>query len=56
MFQKKNGFSHFYVDCRKLNAVTNRDSYHILRMDECIDSFVEAEMSSSVDCPCGYSK
>lgn len=36
---KKEDLLHFCGDYRKLNAMNIRDSYAILRMDECIDFY-----------------
>lgn len=41
---KKNDSFRFCVDYRRLNAVTERDSYLILRMDEGIDSLGNAKV------------
>lgn len=51
---KKDGSLRFYVDYRRLNAVTIRDSYPIQRIDECIDSLGSAEIFSTLDCNWGY--
>ena len=47
---KKNGTLRFFIDYRRLNLVTIRDSYPIPRMDECIDSLGHAEIFSILDC------
>jgi Reverse transcriptase (RNA-dependent DNA polymerase) len=44
----------FCIDYRKLNAVTVRYSYPLPRMDECIDSLVDASVFSTLDCNSGY--
>ncbi|CAN8061906.1 unnamed protein product [Agarophyton chilense] len=44
----------FCVDDRRLNSVTVRDSYPIPRMDECIDSLGDAQISTTLDANCGY--
>ena len=51
---KKDGTMRFCVDYRKLNAVTVRDSYPLPRMDECIDSFGDATVFTTLDCNSGY--
>ena len=51
---KKDGTMQFCVDYRKLNAVTVRDSYPLLRMDECIDSLGDATVFTTLDCNNGY--
>lgn len=40
---KKYGKLHLCIDYRKLNAVTVKDTYYLLRMDECIDLICEAQ-------------
>ena len=42
------------MDYRKLNAVTVRDSYPLLRMDECIDSLGDATVFTKLDGNSGY--
>jgi len=37
LVRKKYGILRFYVDCRKLNAVTVKDSYPLLRRDDLLD-------------------
>jgi hypothetical protein len=44
----------FCIDYRKLNAVTVRDSYPLPRKDECIYSFGDASVFSTLDCNSGY--
>lgn len=51
---KKDGALCLCVDCRKLNAITKRESYRIPRMDECIDSLGEAAIFSTLDKNSGY--
>lgn len=51
---KRDGTLHFCVDYRKLNALTNRDSYPILRLDECIGSLGKATIFSQLDANSGY--
>lgn len=41
---KKEGTLNFFVEYRKLNSVTIRDSYPIQRMDEWIESLGEASI------------
>eukprot|EP00171_Calliarthron_tuberculosum_P006680 IDg6680t1 len=52
--QKKDGRLRFYIDYRRLNAVTKRDSYPIPRIDDCIDSLGNAEIFKSPDVNWGY--
>lgn len=51
---KKDGIIRFYVDNRRLDALTARDSYRIPRMDECIDLLGEATVFSTLDANRGY--
>jgi len=51
---KKDGTLRFCVEYRLLNAVSERDSYPLPRMDECIDSLGEAKVLSTLDCNAGY--
>jgi hypothetical protein len=49
LIPKPDGSTIFYVDYRKLNALTTRDIYPIPRMDECMDSLGEAEYFTTLD-------
>lgn len=40
---KKDGIIHFCADYRRLNAVSERDSYPIPRIGKCIDSLGEGQ-------------
>jgi len=51
---KKNRSPRFCVDYRRLNAVTQWDSYPIPRMEDCIDSPGDARVFSTLDCNAGY--
>ena len=51
---KKDGSLRFFIDYRRLNELTVRDSYPIPRMDECIDSLGEARIFSTLDANSGY--
>lgn len=46
---KKGGKLQLFLDYRKLNAVTKRDSFLISGIDYCISSLGEAAMSSTLD-------
>ena len=52
--KKKNGKLRFCVDFRKLNSVTNRDSYPLPRIDDLIDTVGNATWFSSLDLASGY--
>lgn len=49
-----NGSLWFCVDYRRLNAVTERDSYPIPRKDECMDFLGKARIFSTLDAISGY--
>jgi Reverse transcriptase (RNA-dependent DNA polymerase) len=51
---KPAGSTRFCVYCRRLNAVTVRDSYPLPRMDEFIDSLGDAKIYTILDCNSGY--
>lgn len=53
---KKNGSLCICVHYEKLNAVTVRDSYLLPRMDECIYSWAEATLFSTLDENSSYSQ
>lgn len=53
---KKDKTFWFCVDYRKLIAVTNPNSYPIPKTDECIDSFVEATIFTTLHANRGYWK
>ena len=52
--RKKNGEIRMCIDFRKLNEVTDRDSYPLPRIDEIIDELSEAKIFSSLDATSGY--
>ena len=54
MVPKKDNTLRFCVDYRKLNKVTQGDSYPLPRMDECIDSLGDATIFTTLDCSSGY--
>ena len=51
---KKEATMRFWVDYRKVNAVTVRDSYPLPRLDECIDSLGDSTVFTTLDCNSGY--
>jgi len=54
MVQKPDGSVRFCIDCRKLNLMTIKDAYPILRMDEGIESLGDAGVFSTLDCNAGF--
>jgi Reverse transcriptase (RNA-dependent DNA polymerase) len=53
---KPDGTLRFCVDYRRLNMITVPDTYPLPRMDECIDSLVDAVLFTTLDCNSGYWK
>ena len=51
---KPDGSLRFCVDYRCLSALTVKDTYPLSRMDECIDSLVEANISTTLNFNSGY--
>jgi len=51
---KKNGKARFCVDYRRLNDITKKDAYPLPRMEDCLDSFGDAKVCTSLDCTAGY--
>ena len=45
---KPDGSKHFFVDCRRLNKMSIRDSYPLSRMSECIDSLGEEKNPNNI--------
>ena len=54
LVQKKNGNLRFYVDYRKLNAITRKDSYPLPRINDLLDSIQGSQYFSSLDLASGY--
>jgi Reverse transcriptase (RNA-dependent DNA polymerase)/RNase H-like domain found in reverse transcriptase len=54
LIPKPDGSTRFFVDYRKLNALTTRDVYPLPRMDECLDSLGEAEYFTTLDANTGF--
>jgi Reverse transcriptase (RNA-dependent DNA polymerase) len=54
LIPKPDGSIRFCVDYRKLNAVTENDSYALPRVDDCLDSLGEARYFTALDANCGY--
>jgi hypothetical protein len=48
------GSLRFCIDYRRLNAITDPDTYPLPRMDECIDSLEDAVVFTTLDCNSGY--
>jgi len=51
---KKDGKARFCVDYRRLNNITKKDAYPLPRMEDCLDSFGDAQVFKSLDCTAGY--
>jgi hypothetical protein len=51
---KPDGSLRFFVDYRRLNAITVPDTYPLPRVDECIDSLGEAVVFTTMNCNSGY--
>jgi hypothetical protein len=51
---KPDGTIRFCIDYRRLNAVTQNDSYALPRVDDCLDSLGEARYFTTLDANCGY--
>ena len=54
LVMKKNRKKRFCVDYRKLNTITKKDSYLLLRIDELLDSLAGATYFSTLDLMSGY--
>ena len=54
LIPKPDGSIRFCIDYRKLNAVTENDSYALPRVDDCLDSLGEARFFTTLDANCGY--
>jgi hypothetical protein len=51
---KSDGTLRFCVEYRKFNAVTIRENYPLLRMDECFEFLGDAQIFMTLDCNSGY--
>ena len=56
LIPKSDGSMRFFVDYRRLNELTVQDSYPLLCMEDCLDSFGEAAFFTTVGCNSGYWK
>jgi len=54
MVPKPDGAVRFCIDYIKLNLMTVKDAYPILRMDECIDTLGDARAFCALECNAGY--
>ena len=51
---KKDGSRRFCIDFRKLNKITNKETYPLPRIDETLDAFGKAQYFSALDLAAGY--
>lgn len=51
---KKDGKVRFCIDYMKVNSMAITDTYHLQRMDECIDTLGDAEYLTTLDVYSGY--
>ena len=54
LVHKKDGGTRLCVDCRKLNAITKKDSYPLPRVDTSLQSFYGSMWFSTLDLKSGY--
>lgn len=54
LVKKKDDSWRFCVDCRCLNAVTNKDSYLLLQVDDMLDYIAGSRWFTSLDLQSGY--
>eukprot|EP00731_Ephydatia_muelleri_P032131 Em0023g638a len=50
---KKDGSPHFYVDYHKLNEVTRKDVYPLIRIDKYLETLAETQLFSTLDLTSG---
>ena len=54
MIKKKDGSWRFCVDFRKVNSMTQRDAYHLPRIDETLEALVGSQFFTTLDLASGY--
>jgi hypothetical protein len=54
LVQKPDGTIRFCIDYRRLNSVTQNDSYALPRVDDCLNALGEARYFTILDANCGY--
>jgi hypothetical protein len=54
LVKKKNGDYRLVIDYRKLNAITKRDNYALLRIDDLLDAIGSAKHLSALDMKAGF--
>ena len=52
--KKKDGTTRFCMDYRKLNDVTKKDAYPLLRIDDTLDALCGAKVFTNLDLASGY--
>ena len=54
LVRKKDGSTRFFVDYRKVNAVTHKDAYPLPRVDDTLDTLSGSIWFSTIDLKSGY--
>jgi len=50
------GKARICVNYHRLNNITEKDAYPLPRMEDCLDSFEDAQVFTSLKCTAGYWK
>ena len=54
LVKKKDGTTRFCIDFRKLNDLTQKDAYHLLRIDTMLDTLYGSQWFTTLDLMSGY--
>ena len=54
LVRKKDGSTRFCMDYQKVNAITHKDAYSILRVDDTLDTLAGAKWFTTLDLLSGY--